>query len=125
MIFGVGTDIVEVARMEEALARHGVAFAKRILTAEEWLAFEKSELQARFLSKRFAAKEAFAKAFGTGIRSPVTFQNIGVTHDELGKPMFALSSELQALAQEKGITAMHLSISDEKALAVAFAVLEK
>ena len=124
MIFGIGTDIVEVSRIEDALARFGAPFAQRILTESEWLAFEQSHTQARFLAKRFAAKEAFSKALGTGLRPPATFQNIGVAHDDLGKPVFDLAPELQASLNARGIRACHLSISDEKALAVAFVVLE-
>lgn len=125
MIYGIGTDIVEVSRIEESLARFGDLFAQRILTGQEWLSFQQSKTQARFLAKRFAAKEAFAKALGTGLREPATFQNIGVTHDDLGKPVFDLAPELQVFLNQKGIVQQHLSISDEKALAAAFVVLEK
>jgi holo-[acyl-carrier protein] synthase len=125
MIYGIGTDIVEVSRIEESLARFGDAFAQRILTEQEWLSFQQSKTQARFLAKRFAAKEAFAKALGTGLRDPATFQNIGVAHDDLGKPVLDLSQALQAFLDKKGIVQQHLSISDEKALAAAFVVLEK
>jgi holo-[acyl-carrier protein] synthase len=124
MIHGIGTDIVEVSRIEDSLARFGEAFAQRILTEREWQAFELSQTRARFLAKRFAAKEAFAKALGTGLRAPATFQNIGVSHDDLGKPMLDLAPELQTLLDQRGIRFQHLSISDEKALAVAFVVLE-
>ncbi len=125
MIFGIGTDIVEVSRIEDSLARFGDAFAQRILTEQEWLSFQQSRTQARFLAKRFAAKEAFAKALGTGLREPATFQNIGVAHDDLGKPVLDLTPALQAFLDKKGIVQQHLSISDEKALAAAFVVLEK
>jgi holo-[acyl-carrier protein] synthase len=125
MIFGIGTDIVEVSRIEDSLARFGDAFAQRILTEQEWLSFQQSRTQARFLAKRFAAKEAFAKALGTGLREPATFQNIGVAHDDLGKPVLDLTPTLQAFLDKKGIVQQHLSISDEKALAAAFVVLEK
>lgn len=124
MIFGIGTDIVEVSRIEDSLARFGEAFAQRILTEPEWLAYEQSQTKARFLAKRFAAKEAFAKALGTGLRAPATFQNIGVAHDDLGKPVFEIALELQVFLELRSIHACHLSISDEKALAVAFVVLE-
>ncbi len=124
MIFGIGTDIVEVSRIEDALARHGEGFARRILTDAELAEFQNSHTQARFLAKRFAAKEAFAKALGTGVRAPATMQNIGVSHDALGKPVLTLAPVLQTLVEEKNIVRQHLSISDEKALAVAFVVLE-
>jgi holo-[acyl-carrier protein] synthase len=124
MIFGIGTDIVEVSRIEDSLLRFGNAFAERILNEQEWLSYSQSKTQPRFLAKRFAAKEAFAKALGTGLRAPATFQNIGIAHDDLGKPVLDIAPELQALLDSKGIKYMHLSISDEKALAVAFVVLE-
>ena len=125
MIYGIGTDIVEVSRIEDSLARFGDAFAQRILNEREWLAYSQSQTQARFLAKRFAAKEAFAKALGTGLRAPATFQNIEVVHDDLGKPMLNLAPELQALLDKQSIRHAHLSVSDEKALAAAFVVLEK
>ncbi|HQR51014.1 MAG TPA: holo-ACP synthase [Methylophilaceae bacterium] len=124
MIHGIGTDIVEVSRIEESLVRFGETFAQRILSEREWLDFEQSQIKARFLAKRFAAKEAFAKALGTGLRAPATFGNIGIAHDDLGKPVFDLAPELQACLEQRSICACHLSISDEKALAVAFVVLE-
>jgi holo-[acyl-carrier protein] synthase len=124
-IYGIGTDIVEVSRIELSLQRYGDSFAKRILNEREWLSYAQSQTQARFLAKRFAAKEAFAKALGTGLRAPATFQNIGIAHDDLGKPVLDLAPELEAFLNGKGITYQHLSISDEKALAAAFVVLEK
>ncbi|HSH72442.1 MAG TPA: holo-ACP synthase [Methylophilaceae bacterium] len=124
MIYGIGTDIVEVSRIEDSLARFGNDFARRILSEREMQDFSQSNTQARFLAKRFAAKEAFAKALGTGVRSPATFENIGVTHDDLGKPVLDLAPVLQAHLDAKGIRFQHLSISDEKMLAAAFVVLE-
>lgn len=124
MIFGIGTDIVEVARIEASIAQFGDEFAKRILADSEFSIYLATHIKARFLAKRFAAKEAFSKALGTGLRHPATFQNIAVSHDELGKPMLVLASELQDFLQSKHITQMHISISDERNLAAAFVVLE-
>lgn len=124
MIFGIGTDIVEVSRIEEALHRHGEGFAQRILSDAELAEFRQSSVKARFLAKRFAAKEAFAKALGTGVRAPATLPNISVCHDHLGKPALVLAPALQTLVEEKHISRLHLSISDEKALAAAFVVIE-
>ncbi len=124
MIFGIGTDIVEVARIEASIQQFGDDFAKRILAKSELASYLESHIKARFLAKRFAAKEAFSKALGTGLRTPATFQNIAVSHDGLGKPVLVLASELQAFLQSKSITQMHISISDEKSLAAAFVVLE-
>jgi holo-[acyl-carrier protein] synthase len=124
MIFGVGTDIVEVERIESSIEKFGDDFAKRILAESELESYDVSHIKARFLAKRFAAKEAFSKALGTGLREPAIFQNIAVSHDELGKPILVLAKELQDFLTEKNIGQMHISISDEKNLAVAFVVLE-
>lgn len=124
MIFGIGTDIVEVARIEASIGQFGDDFAKRILAESELVSYAESHIKARFLAKRFAAKEAFSKALGTGLRVPATFQNIAVSHDKLGKPILVLAPELQVLLDSKQITQMHISISDEKNLATAFVILE-
>lgn len=124
MIYGIGTDIVEVARIEVSIAKFGDDFAMRILAEGEMSSYYESQLKARFLAKRFAAKEAFSKALGTGLRDPATFQNIAVSHDELGKPILVLAKALQDFLTAKNISQMHISISDEKNLAAAFVVLE-
>ena len=124
MIFGIGTDIVEVARIEASIAQFGDDFAKRVLAENEFESYEKSSIKARFLAKRFAAKEAFSKALGTGLRAPATFQNIAVGHNDLGKPILILAAALQAFLDNKNITQTHISISDENNLAAAFVVLE-
>ena len=124
MIYGIGTDIVEVVRIEASITQLGDDFARRILTDPEFKSYEKSLTKSCFLSKRFAAKEAFSKALGTGLRAPATFQNITVSHNDLGKPILIFSAELQAFMQFKNIKQTHISISDEKNSAVAFVVLE-
>lgn len=125
MIFGIGTDIVEVSRIEASIAQFGDEFAKRILAESEFASYQQSNIKPRFLAKRFAAKEAFSKALGTGLRAPATFQNIAVSHDDLGKPILVLAKELQAFLATKNITHTHISISDEKNLAAAFVILEQ
>lgn len=125
MIYGIGTDIVEVGRIEESLAQFGDAFAERILGESELESYHASNIKARFVAKRFAAKEAFSKALGTGIRAPATMHNITISHDDLGKPLLVLAPVLQALLNEKNIKSSHVSISDEKNLAAAFVVLEQ
>lgn len=125
MIYGIGTDIVEVARLEHSIQNFGDEFALRVLAESEMESYQLTKLKARFLAKRFAAKEAFSKALGTGIRGVVSFQNIAVSHDDLGKPVLVLAQELELFVQEKHITHMHVSISDEKNLAAAFVVLEQ
>lgn len=124
MIFGIGTDIVEVTRIQASLTQFGDDFAKRILADSEFESYLQSHIKARFLAKRFAAKEAFSKALGTGLRAPATFQNIAVSHDELGKPILLLAAELQKFLDAKNIQQTHISISDEKNLAAAFVILE-
>ena len=125
MIYGIGTDIVEVKRIREALSRHGIALAKKILTAQELLAYKRTEGKENFLAKRFAAKEAFAKALGTGMRAPVNFKSIEVIHDSLGKPKIKTIEKLSLLVKSYNIKHCHLSISDEKNIAAAFVILEQ
>lgn len=123
MIVGVGTDIVAVARMADLWQRHGErALAKLLAPAEcaECLASKQPE---RFLAKRFAAKEAFGKALGTGIRAPALLTAIGIGHDALGKPVFSLGPALAAHLAAQRLVA-HLSLSDEQDYAVAFVVVE-
>ena len=124
MIFGIGTDIVAVARIEAAMQRHGEAFAQKILSVQELPEFAAHSQPARFLAKRFAAKEAFAKATGLGLRHPVTLHHISVIHDSLGKPAFQFDATLAAHLQQLGVTQHHLSLSDEREMVVAYVVLE-
>jgi holo-[acyl-carrier protein] synthase len=124
VIFGIGTDIVAVKRMADYRQRHGERGLEKMLAPEEREACRASLDPARFLAKRFAAKEALGKALGTGVRAPVLLPEVAVTHDELGKPSFAYSPNLAAHLAELGLTA-HLSISDEQDYAVAFVILEK
>jgi len=124
VIHGVGTDIVKVARLGDALTRHGVRFAARILDESERPAFEAARDPARLLAKRFAAKEAFGKALGTGVAAPATLHAVRVGHDALGKPLFEYSPALADYMRARGLNA-HLSLSDEVDYVVAFAVIEK
>lgn len=124
MIFGIGTDIVAHARIEALHARYGMRFAKRVLSAGELPDYQNSTQPVRLLMKRFAAKEALAKAIGSGLRHPVALQRISITHDALGKPVFEFEAELNAHLKKVGVTRCHLSISDEREHAVAFVVLE-
>lgn len=123
MIFGIGTDIVSVIRFAEFWQRHGERGLERILAPAERDDCRVSVDPGRFLAKRFAAKEALGKAFGTGIRAPLVLPAIAVVHDALGKPEFSCSREVDALLEGRNLRA-HLSISDERDYAVAFVVLE-
>lgn len=124
MIYGIGTDIVEYARIEALWARYGRRFAERLLSGQELPELGAHTDPARFLAKRFAAKEAFAKAVGSGMRYPVTLCRIGVMHDGLGKPVLQFDETLRAYLAQLGVSGHHLSISDERDMIVAFVVLE-
>lgn len=124
MIYGIGTDIARIERFEGLLARWGLDIGRRLLAAPEREELAQAAKPARFLAKRFAAKEALGKALGTGIREPVLLTAIAVTHDTLGKPMFAFDEQLKAFIEARGIVSVHLSISDEQQHALAFVVCE-
>ncbi|OGS96967.1 MAG: holo-ACP synthase [Gallionellales bacterium RIFCSPLOWO2_02_FULL_57_47] len=124
MIFGIGTDIVEYARIEALWARYGEHFAERVLSARELAEHRSNSNMPRLLAKRFAAKEAFAKAVGSGMRHPVSLRRISVTHDGLGKPVLQFDEVLRTHLAQLGINGHHLSISDERDMIVAFVVLE-
>ncbi len=124
MIYGIGTDIAGIRRMGEVHARYGGKLAQRMLSPEEWGEYAEARDKNVFLTKRFAAKEAFSKAVGTGMRAPVMLTAISVTHDKLGRPGLAFSAELAAWMRERGMGRVHLSISDERDHVVAFALVE-
>jgi holo-[acyl-carrier protein] synthase len=124
MIRGIGVDTVTVERMAGMVERHGDRLAQRILAPAELGEYAAAPDKARFLAKRFAAKEAVAKALGTGLRAPVSMERIAVTHDDQGRPGIAFADELTGWLAERRIATLHLSISDERDHAVAFAVAE-
>ncbi len=125
MIHGVGTDLVSVKRIEDALFRYGDRFLHRILSESEVSEYAQSSQPARFLAKRFAAKEAFSKAWGTGIGEAVGWHDVSVAHDARGKPLIAPSKALSEKFSMENILAAHISLSDEDDHALAFVVLEK
>jgi holo-[acyl-carrier protein] synthase len=125
VIFGIGTDIVSVSRMESALQKHGDRFAERILAAAELQEYQQSAKRAHFLAKRFAAKEAAVKAFGTGFRDGLAMSQIIVSHDGLGKPLLKFCGRAEAYCRDNGVGESFISISDEKEHAVAFVTLLK
>jgi holo-[acyl-carrier protein] synthase len=124
MIHGVGTDLVVVARLREMWQRHGERALERLLAPQERADGRASPDPGRFLAKRFAAKEALGKAFGTGIRAPVLLTAIAVIHDASGKPAFAFSPALEAWVAAQGLVC-HLSLSDEREHALACVVVER
>jgi holo-[acyl-carrier protein] synthase len=124
VIFGVGTDVVEIARVQKALERWGARFAQKILTESELDRFRAHRLPASYLAKRFAAKEAFTKALGTGIRAPANWHGVWVVNLPSGKPELRFTPPLAALMQQKGVSRAHLSLSDERGVAFATVILE-
>jgi holo-[acyl-carrier protein] synthase len=124
VIYGIGIDVVEPHRIARLLEKYGERFAHRVLTAREWPGYEKTAKPVLFVANRFAAKEAFSKAMGTGFRYPVTLQCISVVQNRAGKPGFEFHPNLATLVQSRGIVGSHLTISDEKSLACACVVLE-
>ena len=119
MIFGIGTDLCQIERIKEVYTKHADRFVDRILTEEEK---NVSRLNERFLARRFAAKEACAKALGSGIGEQVSFQDLTVTRVEGERPKVALSERVQQVFPN--IT-VHLSLSDDGEYAQAFAVAEQ
>ena len=125
MIYGIGTDIVTVSRIGKMCKTYGAnAVADKILSRIEYLEWPSASNPVLFLAKRFAAKEAFAKASGQGLRAPVTLGALAVTHDALGRPGWAFADELAQWLTARGVQRCHLSISDERAQCLAFVVLE-
>lgn len=122
---GIGTDILKIARIEDTLTRLGDRFVCRILTPSEREEFKGSRNQHRLLAKRFAAKEAVAKALGTGIGRGVSWQDMEIGHDDAGAPRVSLTGGAAAVATSLGATGVALSLADELEYVVAFAMLQR
>jgi len=123
MIFGIGTDLVHIPRMQDLLDKHGDKIATRILSDAEFEAFKQAVNPAAFLAKRFAAKEAAAKALGTGFRDGLSLRHIAVENNKLGKPELTFHQRGLLLLQEMKIGQSLVSLSDEKDYAIAFVTL--
>lgn len=124
MIVGVGTDIIEIDRIQAMWDKLGMRLAQRLLTVAELECFAATALKVPYLAKRFAAKEAAAKALGTGIAQGISWKHIEIVNDTLGAPKLILHEVALARARQLGAGRFHLSLSDERAFAVAFVVLE-
>ncbi len=122
-IAGIGTDLVEIARIEAAIARHGLRFGERILSADEYERWRNLDYSVKYLAKRFATKEAAAKALGTGFAQGVRWQDIETVHDAAGRPLLRFHGEAARCCERLGVYASQLSVSDERRYAVAFVVL--
>ncbi|WP_338764363.1 holo-ACP synthase [Massilia sp. METH4] len=129
MIHGIGTDICRVPRIAEALARQGERFAWRVLGPDEMEVFRERSARnpvrgVRYLATRFAAKEAFSKALGLGLRPPMTWPAAQLLNDALGKPCIVCGGDLKQYMEHNRLAAQ-VSVSDEEEYAVAFVIVEK
>ena len=124
MIVGIGTDVCSVERVAGVLERHGERFVRRILTPQERAHYERTRDKAGHLAKRFAAKEAFSKAIGTGIHPPFTWHSITVGRDPRGKPLILPSADMAKHLESLGVVRAHVSLTDDEDVAMAFVVLE-
>lgn len=122
MIFGVGTDICELARVERTYERFGEHFVTRLLMDEERRLFDSNRRKARFLAMRFAAKEATVKALGTGFAHGVWIRDVGIVNNDWGRPEVIFSERGQAVCDRLGVGEAHVSLSDDAGLILAFAV---
>ena len=123
MIFGIGTDLLRVDRIESTLARFGERFVDRLLLPGERAGYERTRRKVRYLAMRFAAKEAVVKAMGTGFAHGMWIRDVGVAANAWGKPEVIWSDRGERLRQRMGIGDAHVSLTDEAGLVVAFAVL--
>ncbi|MFZ6719439.1 holo-ACP synthase [Undibacterium sp. Ji49W] len=129
MIYGIGTDIVQISRMKDALARNGERFAEKILGPEEFIIYRerKALVEARglrYLATRFAAKEAFSKAVGMGMRAPMNWHAVQTLNNEQGQPVMHAYGDMLHWMQERGLNT-RISVSDETDYAIAFVILEQ
>ena len=124
MIFGIGTDIIEVERVKQKVEA-GKGFKEKVFSSNEIAYCESQTFKAENYAARFAAKEAFFKALGTGWIGEMMFHEVEVLKDDMGKPIILLSGKAKEFAKTKGIKEVHLSLSHIKTIAQAFVVLEK
>ncbi|MDU7870294.1 MAG: holo-ACP synthase, partial [Pantoea sp.] len=123
-ILGLGTDIVEIERIAGVIERSGDRLARRVLSEAEWQQYQAHQQPVRFLAKRFAVKEAAAKAFGTGIRGGLAFNQFEVYNDALGKPGLRFFQHADELAQRLGVKSVHVTLADERHYACATVIIE-
>ena len=121
-LIGTGIDIVEIARIKKTYSRYENGFAEKILHDHELKELKSAKDQLAFLAKRFAVKEAFVKALGTGIRGEVKWRNMYVSHDDNGKPILEFTPEFATEIHANRLD-VHISISDEKHYAIAQAII--
>jgi holo-[acyl-carrier protein] synthase len=124
MIFGIGTDIVELSRVQSIYDRYGDHFARRILMDEELELYQRSKNPVRFLAMRFAGKEATVKAMGTGFAHGVWLRDVGILNNDWGRPVILWSDRCSRECPRLGIGSGHVSLTDDAGLIMAFAVVE-
>jgi holo-[acyl-carrier protein] synthase len=124
LIYGIGTDIIEVSRIAKVMERD-IGFREKIFSEGEIAYCEKMKNKFQHYAARFSAKEAFMKALGTGWRDGIRFIEIEVAHDPLGKPLILLSGRAKELAENAGMGEIHVSLSHVKEIASAVVVVEK
>jgi holo-[acyl-carrier protein] synthase len=123
MTIAIGTDIVEIQRIASALERQGDKFVQRILTESEMAEYQARGNSVAFLAKRFAAKEAIAKALGTGIGRGISFQHMVVSNNAEGAPQVELQANAAERLKQLGGTNVLLSLSDEKNYTLAYVAI--
>lgn len=123
MIFGIGTDLCEIRRIERAYQRFGEHFPKRILMPRELEDFKRTNNPIRFLAMRFAAKEAIVKAMGTGFRQGIWLRDVGTYQQPSGKPCVLFSENALRKCREMGAGEGFISLTDEAGMVCAFAIL--
>jgi len=124
-IFGIGTDLVNINRVQRLYNKYGQKFVDKILLPEEKKLLQSNRDPVKFLANRFAGKEAAAKAFGTGFSQGVSWKDIGVTKNLSGQPKLIFSKKIKALLAQKEILSAHISLTDDHPWAIAFVILEK
>ena len=129
MIYGIGTDICDVRRIRDSLARHGERFAKKILSDLEFKTWQARsqrwpERGVRYLATRFSAKEAFSKAIGLGMRMPMAWSRCEIVNLPSGQPTVVLHGDLKTWFEARGLQA-HITMSDESDYAASFCVVER
>jgi holo-[acyl-carrier protein] synthase len=129
MIYGIGTDICDIRRIEAVLQRQGARFARKVLTDAEFLVWQKRGARwpqrgLRYLATRFSAKEAFSKAVGMGMRLPMTWRRCEIANLPSGQPVIVLHGDLKTWFEAQGLRA-HVTVTDETDYAASFVVVER
>jgi holo-[acyl-carrier protein] synthase len=124
MVIGIGTDLIEIARIEQSVARYGDRFLERVFTPAEIAYCRRKKNAAESFAARFAAKEAGAKALGTGISHGISWLELEVLREPTGKPTLALTGRAAARAQSIGVTSISLSITHSRTVSLAVVVME-